>query len=672
MAKKEMTTKDFLKGVGLGVAALAIVFALEGGDQYLQNKKAAAEQVAAAEAAAAAAKAMGASGSYTAGTYTASAKGMESDVTVTMTFDETNITNVEVDSSGETPDIGAAAADDLASAILTAQSDKFDGVSGATVTSDAARAAAAACIAQASGEEVPAAETEAAPAEEAATEAVAPAAEAAGEEAATEAAAPAAASAGAAAYVPGTYTATAKGLESDVTATLTFDETSITDVVFDVSGETQGIGTETGEPLAAAILEAQSAEVDVVAGASITSGAALEAAADCIAQASGSAAGEAVEAATEAVEAVAEAAEAVTEAAEEVLISETEIMEVAEDPVGAAAYVPGTYTAAAKGLESDVTATLTFDESSITDVVFDVSGETKGIGTETGEPLAAAILDAQSAEVDVIAGASITSGAALEAAADCIAQASGSAAGEAVEAATEAVEAAQAVEAATEAVEAVEAATEAVEAVEAATEAAAGALYVPGTYTATAKGLESDVTATLTFDESAITDVSFDVSGETKGIGTETGEPLAAAILEAQNAEVDVIAGASITSGAALEAAADCIAQALTTGEDAGEEAVTEAAAAGAAGYTPGTYTATAKGLESDVTATLTFDETSITDVSFDVSGETKGIGTETGEPLAAAILDAQSAQVDVIAGASITSGAALEAAADCIAQAAK
>ncbi len=671
MAKKEMTTKDFLKGVGLGVAALAIVFALEGGDQYLQNKKAAAEQVAAAEAAAAAAKAMGASGSYTAGTYTASAKGMESDVTVTMTFDETNITNVEVDSSGETPDIGAAAADDLASAILTAQSDKFDGVSGATVTSDAARAAAAACIAQASGEEVPAAETEAAPAEEAATEAVAPAAEAAGEEAATEAAAPAAVSAGAA-YVPGTYTATAKGLESDVTATLTFDETSITDVVFDVSGETQGIGTETGEPLAAAILEAQSAEVDVVAGASITSGAALEAAADCIAQASGSAAGEAVEAATEAVEAVAEAAEAVTEAAEEVLISETEIMEVAEDPVGAAAYVPGTYTAAAKGLESDVTATLTFDESSITDVVFDVSGETKGIGTETGEPLAAAILDAQSAEVDVIAGASITSGAALEAAADCIAQASGSAAGEAVEAATEAIEAAQAVEAATEAVEAVEAATEAVEAVEAATEAAAGALYVPGTYTATAKGLESDVTATLTFDESAITDVSFDVSGETKGIGTETGEPLAAAILEAQNAEVDVIAGASITSGAALEAAADCIAQALTAGEDAGEEAVTEAAAAGAAGYTPGTYTATAKGLESDVTATLTFDETSITDVSFDVSGETKGIGTETGEPLAAAILDAQSAQVDVIAGASITSGAALEAAADCIAQAAK
>ena len=285
MAKKEMTTKDFLKGVGLGVAALAIVFALEGGDQYLQNKKAAAEQVAAAEAAAAAAKAMGASGSYTAGTYTASAKGMESDVTVTMTFDETNITNVEVDSSGETPDIGAAAADDLASAILTAQSDKFDGVSGATVTSDAARAAAAACIAQASGEEVPAAETEAAPAEEAATEAVAPAAEAAGEEAATEAAAPAAASAGAAAYLPGTYTATAKGLESDVTATLTFDETSITDVSFDVSGETKGIGTETGEPLAAAILDAQSAQVDVIAGASITSGAALEAAADCIAQA---------------------------------------------------------------------------------------------------------------------------------------------------------------------------------------------------------------------------------------------------------------------------------------------------------------------------------------------------------------------------------------------------
>ena len=48
---------------------------------------------------------------YTPGTYTASAEGYGSDVTVTVTFDETSITNVVVDSSGETENVGAAAAE---------------------------------------------------------------------------------------------------------------------------------------------------------------------------------------------------------------------------------------------------------------------------------------------------------------------------------------------------------------------------------------------------------------------------------------------------------------------------------------------------------------------------------------------------------------------------------
>lgn len=51
---------------------------------------------------------------YTPGTYTASAEGYGSDVTVTVTFDETSITNVVVDSSGETENVGAAAAEKLA------------------------------------------------------------------------------------------------------------------------------------------------------------------------------------------------------------------------------------------------------------------------------------------------------------------------------------------------------------------------------------------------------------------------------------------------------------------------------------------------------------------------------------------------------------------------------
>ena len=86
-------------------------------------------------------------------------------------------------------------------------------------------------------------------------------------------------------YTPGTYTATAQGLESEVTVTMTFDETSITDVVIDVSGETEDIGAAIGDTMKEAILSAQSADVDAVSGASITSNAVKTAANDCIAQA---------------------------------------------------------------------------------------------------------------------------------------------------------------------------------------------------------------------------------------------------------------------------------------------------------------------------------------------------------------------------------------------------
>ena len=96
-----------------------------------------------------------------------------------------------------------------------------------------------------------------------------------------------AAAEGEAIYTPGTYTATAKGLQSDVTVTMTFDETSIVDVVVDVSGETQGIGAAIGDQVKEQLLSAQTAEIDGVSGATMTSTAVRTAARDCIDQAKG-------------------------------------------------------------------------------------------------------------------------------------------------------------------------------------------------------------------------------------------------------------------------------------------------------------------------------------------------------------------------------------------------
>lgn len=89
-------------------------------------------------------------GKYTPGIYSASATGIGK-VTVTMTFSETAITNVKIDTSNETEGIGKGIGDQFAEKLIKAQSQNVDTISGATVTSNAIKTAAAACIAQAMG-----------------------------------------------------------------------------------------------------------------------------------------------------------------------------------------------------------------------------------------------------------------------------------------------------------------------------------------------------------------------------------------------------------------------------------------------------------------------------------------------------------------------------------------
>ncbi len=152
MGKQEITRRDFIKGIAAGAVSFAALGALQGVDHVLENKKLEASANAAAEAAAEAVANAAPSGlTFTPGTYEASARGIGSDVKVTMTFDETMITDVQIDVSGETPDIGGKVGDQMAQAILSAQSADVDAVSGATVTCDAVKAAAADCISQASG-----------------------------------------------------------------------------------------------------------------------------------------------------------------------------------------------------------------------------------------------------------------------------------------------------------------------------------------------------------------------------------------------------------------------------------------------------------------------------------------------------------------------------------------
>ena len=91
-------------------------------------------------------------GSYIPGTYEGTAEGISSTVKVTMTFSDSAVTDVVVDTSGETASYGAAAADQLKEQLLSSANGEIDGVSGSTITSDAVMKAAKSCFAQAKGE----------------------------------------------------------------------------------------------------------------------------------------------------------------------------------------------------------------------------------------------------------------------------------------------------------------------------------------------------------------------------------------------------------------------------------------------------------------------------------------------------------------------------------------
>ena len=87
---------------------------------------------------------------YTDGTYTASEQGCLSEVAVTVTVTGGRVTGVEIDASGETPELGGTAAETLADQLTKAGSTSgVDAVAGATMTSDAVFTAMDDCLSQA-------------------------------------------------------------------------------------------------------------------------------------------------------------------------------------------------------------------------------------------------------------------------------------------------------------------------------------------------------------------------------------------------------------------------------------------------------------------------------------------------------------------------------------------
>ena len=187
-------------------------------------------------------------------------------------------------------------------------------------------------------------------------------------------------------------------------------------------------------------------------------------------------------------------------------------------------YRPGAYTASANGFGGPVEVTLTIGENGgITAADIVGSGETPDVGGAAIPELSAQLLSAQSAEIDGVSGASLTTGAVREAAAAALAEAAGLD-------------------------------------VPSAPKAEDGNLFIPGTYTGSSKGFGGDVNVTLTVSENAMDALTIEGDHETENIGSFAVSMLGDRILDAQSPNIDALTGATVTSGAILRA----LQQALT------------------------------------------------------------------------------------------------------------
>ena len=190
----------------------------------------------------------------------------------------------------------------------------------------------------------------------------------------------------------------------------------------------------------------------------------------------------------------------------------------------AGTYTPGSYTGEGQGFGGTVSVTITTDKDKITEVVVAGENETPAIGGAQLETLKDQILAAQSAEIDGVSGATLTSGGVKEAAAAAIAAAKGEGAEDGGE-----------------------------------------LTYKAGTYTGTAEGYNGPVELDVTFSDKAITDIQIKTSGETAHVGTPAVDILFPDAIAANGSGIDSVSGATFTSRAIKDALNDAATQAEAT-----------------------------------------------------------------------------------------------------------
>lgn len=164
-----------------------------------------------------------------------------------------------------------------------------------------------------------------------------------------------------------------------------------------------------------------------------------------------------------------------------------------------------------------------------------------------------------------------------------------------------------------------------------------------GTFTGQAKGFADMVVVDVTISGGKITAINVRPHQETPFIADPAIETLTQNILASQNPNVDVVSGATYTSKAIIAAV---------------EQAISKASSS----FTDGVHVGTAEGFGGPLKVEVTVEKGSITKVVVLENDETPFIAKDALVKIPEAIVAAQSWEVDILSGATVTSKAIMAA----------
>lgn len=259
----------------------------------------------------------------------------------------------------------------------------------------------------------------------------------------------------------------------------------------------------------------------------------------------------------------------------------------------------------AEGHNGPLTVAVTMDGDTITDVVVTDHTETEGLADPAISDVPAAIVETNSADVDTVSGATITSNAIMDAVKDALNNNGGN-----------------------------------VQVVE-------------------VEGAHGVITVEVTLDDdNNILDVVVTDHSETPDLTDPAISDVPAAIVETNSTDVDVASGATITSEAIIKAVE------MALGQEVDEEATEQDEPVE---YTDGTYEGTTEGFGGTLSVEVTVTDGVIANVVVTEHSESDGIADPAFEEVPAAIIEYNSTNVEVASGATVSSNAIMRAVKDAL-----